>query len=152
MMGKGDWSVTAGAQENDTCLMCGATGFQHHAGCVNFRAEVWTYPIDHVIQPPTKLPGRNPKFKSQLQRMAELHDKKNHDYAQVNNPYSNFEEAAASAGVTVEQVFLTLIGVKLARLKELTTANKTPNNESIQDTRMDLAMYAALLASYFNED
>lgn len=44
-----------------------------------------------------------------------------------------------------------LVGVKLARLRELTSAGKTPNNESIADTRTDLAMYAALWASYYRE-
>lgn len=36
----------------------------------------------------------------------------------------------------------------MARLKELTSKGKTPNNESIADTRKDLAMYATLWASH----
>lgn len=93
---------------------------------------------------------RNPKFKAQLAEMDGLHDTKNTDYANDGNPYSNFEEAAAVAeGFTgVDAVFAALIGVKLARLRELTSSGKTPNNESITDTRTDLAMYATLWASY----
>jgi hypothetical protein len=93
---------------------------------------------------------RNPKFATLTAQMNALHDKKNADYASDANPYSNFEEAAqVAAGFSgVDAVFASLIGVKLARLRELTRAQKTPNHESIQDTRTDLAMYAALWASY----
>lgn len=97
--------------------------------------------------------ARNPKFHTLLQRMAETHDRKNHDYASDTNPYSNFEEAAALVtGFTnpLDQVFAALIGVKIARLRQL-TAGKSPNNESVQDTRQDLAVYTALWASYYEE-
>lgn len=94
---------------------------------------------------------RNPRFAALLAEMGQLHDSKNADYASDGNPYSNFEEAAAVAeGFTgVDAVFAALIGVKLARLRELTSAGKTPNHEGIEDTRKDLAMYAALWASYY---
>lgn len=91
---------------------------------------------------------RNPAFNALLDDMKELHDRKNEDYAGDGNPYSNFEFAAQTAGVTVEQVFRVLIGVKLARLNVLRASGKTPNHESIADTEKDLAVYAALLASY----
>ena len=91
---------------------------------------------------------RNPAFDALLTRMGEIHDRKNQDYAQLANPYSNFEEAAAAAGITVDQVFAVLMGIKQARLKELTSTSKIPNNESLQDTKLDLAVYAALRASY----
>ncbi len=94
--------------------------------------------------------ARNPKFNMLLDEMKQLHDAKNHDYAQEGNPYSNFEEAAQVAeGFTgIDAVFASLIGIKLARLRELTRAGKAPNNESIGDTRRDLAMYATLWCSY----
>ncbi len=93
---------------------------------------------------------RNPAFNDLLAEMAQLHDSKNADYAQSGNPFSNFEQAAqVAAGFTGEDaVFATLIGVKLARLRELVSAGKTPNNESIDDTRKDLAMYATLWCAY----
>lgn len=94
--------------------------------------------------------GRNPKFDMLLDEMRELHDKKNHDYAKDDDPLSNFTEAAEVAkGFTgVDAVFASLIGVKLARLRELLKSGKAPNNESVGDTRRDLAMYAALWACY----
>lgn len=92
--------------------------------------------------------SRNPKFTKLLNDMQVLHDKKNEDYASENNPYSNFEFAANFAGVTVDQVFDVLIGVKQARLNELTAKGKTPKNEAVQDSRIDQAVYTALKASY----
>ena len=91
---------------------------------------------------------RNPAFHDLLAQMGETHDRKNHDYAQDGNPYSNFQFAANFAGVTVEQVFDVLIGVKQARLLNLTQPGKVPNHESINDTRLDQAVYVALKASY----
>lgn len=93
--------------------------------------------------------SRNPTFNNLLDELKELHDKKSHDYAQDANVYSNFELAADIAGVTVNQVFRVLIGVKLARLKELLSGpTKPPNNESIMDTFKDLTVYSGLMTSY----
>jgi len=93
---------------------------------------------------------RNPAFNALLAEMAALHDSKNADYAQSGNPFSNFEQSAqVAAGFSgADAVFATLIGVKLARLRELLSTGKTPNNESIDDTRKDLAMYATLWCAY----
>lgn len=93
----------------------------------------------------------NPKFDAILAKMATIHDKKSEDYASAENRYSNFEFAARCVSLftdPLDQVFASLIGVKLARLGELQSSGKTPNHESIQDTRVDLANYAALWASY----
>lgn len=92
--------------------------------------------------------ARNLRFEQLLNDMRELHSRKNHDYAKDSNPYSNFEEAADVAGCSVDTVFRVMIGIKLARLKELLASGKTAQNESVQDSRMDLTMYAALWTSY----
>lgn len=96
--------------------------------------------------------AKNPKFNSLLREMYELHQSKNSDYCgdgPAINPYQNFIDSAATAGTDIESVFLTLIGVKLARIRALRASGKEPNNESLQDSRKDLAMYAALYASWF---
>lgn len=93
----------------------------------------------------------NPKFDAVIQKMVAIHAKKSQDYANDANRYSNFEAAATSAGTTVDVVFRTLIGVKLARLAELQGKGKTPNNESIEDSLLDLAVYATLYASYYEK-
>jgi hypothetical protein len=83
-----------------------------------------------------------------LADLADLHERKSHDYAQDSNPFSNFEEAAASAGVSVDTVFAVMMAIKQARLKELQQAAKTPKHESIADTQIDLALYGVLRAAY----
>lgn len=96
--------------------------------------------------------GCNPKFDAVLRKMADIHDKKSEDYASAEDRYSNFKFAAECARLftdPLDQVFASLIGVKLARLGELRSSGKTPNHESIQDTRVDLANYAALWASFY---
>jgi hypothetical protein len=82
-----------------------------------------------------------------VRELLDLHNQKNHDYASEADPFSNFAYAAQFAGVTVDTVFKVLMGVKWARLKEL--QNKLqPRNESVQDTRQDLALYTLLWAAY----
>lgn len=75
---------------------------------------------------------------------------KAHDYADDDNVYSNFEGAAHLANITVDQVFMVLIGVKVERLRQL-MEGKEPNHEAIKDTRLDLANYAALWEGYAQE-
>lgn len=92
--------------------------------------------------------SRNPSFDKTLARMQDIHDKKNEDYAETSNPYSNFEGAAKVAGTSVDKVFQVLLGIKMERLRQLVDTEKRPNNESIDDTILDLANYAALWHSY----
>jgi len=90
----------------------------------------------------------NPHFDEMLRRMRDTHDRKQHDYAAEGNPFSNFEDAARVANVSVDEVFAVLIGTKLARINELVRSNKQPKNESLLDSYLDLAMYATLRAAY----
>lgn len=89
---------------------------------------------------------RNPAFEAHLERMRQIHEAKNHDYAADGDPLSNFKLAASVAGCPVDTVFRVLIGVKLARLDEL-LKGKEPKHESIDDSVLDLSVYAALWAS-----
>jgi hypothetical protein len=94
---------------------------------------------------------RNPRFHALLEDMSRVHDEKSHDYARDDNPYSNFEYAALVAAVftdPVDRTFATQLGIKLARIAELTSAGKPPKNESLTDSFLDLANYAAIWASY----
>lgn len=93
----------------------------------------------------------NPKFDKILEIMRSLHKKKNSDYAKSDNPYSNFEFAAKiAAGFSdpVDKVFATMIGIKLARLMELTQPGRVAQNEPVNDTFLDLANYATIWTSY----
>jgi len=90
--------------------------------------------------------SRNPEFHELLDKMKQTHDAKSHDYADDSNVFSNFEYAANVAEVTVDQVFLVLIGVKIARLQQL-LKGKEPKNESLNDTFLDLTNYCAIWSS-----
>lgn len=90
----------------------------------------------------------NPYFTAVLDRMQEIHDLKNSDYADDFNPYSNFEGAAKIAGLRADEVFQVMIGIKAERLRQLTAGGKDPNFESLEDTILDLANYAALWLSW----
>lgn len=91
----------------------------------------------------------NPRFDALLKTMAEIYDKKNHDYANDSDPYSNFRYAAMLTSIfrdPIDRVFATLIGIKLARIGELRKI-KAPNNESLLDSLTDIAVYTAIWAS-----
>ena len=147
------------------CRTCGRGELEHKwaDGCGAFKAggrmghDEFNPPevIQQEFKDPAALTGTtvtrvegNTKFHKALQKMKEVHDKKSADYANDNRRYSNFEYAAKFAGVTVDQVFAVLIGVKEARLLELESSGKTPLNEAIEDTRLDAAVYAVLRYSY----
>lgn len=88
----------------------------------------------------------NPRFEAALRRMQATHDAKSHDYAREDNPYANFDfaaELAARFTSPMDAVFATMVGIKLARLGEL-TSGKTPKHESIDDSFLDLANYVVL--------
>lgn len=75
-----------------------------------------------------------------------LHRGKSHDYASDDNPFSNFEFAARLADVTVDEVFMVMIGIKIARIKEL--MKKAPNFESRMDSHKDLITYSGIWAAW----
>jgi hypothetical protein len=90
---------------------------------------------------------KNPKFNSLLDQMKEIHDRKNSDYSEDSNPYSNFEFAAQYAQIPVYKVYLVLEAVKTARLHQL-HSGKVAKNESINDTYLDKATYSAIESSH----
>lgn len=75
--------------------------------------------------------------------------KKGDDYAN-DDRLSNFKSVAQITKLKPETVALVLMGVKVARLGEL-LSGKEPKNESISDSILDLANYAALLGMIVNE-
>jgi hypothetical protein len=86
-------------------------------------------------------------FTDATAQMARVHDAKSHDYAKAENRYSNFEFTAQIADAFPDgpdRVFATMMGIKLARLAELLSQQKTPKHESIEDTFLDLCNYGVL--------
>ena len=74
---------------------------------------------------------------------------KGDDYANEDR-LSNFKLAGAIAGGDARTNCLNLIATKVARLGVL--INTDPNNESIEDSVLDLANYAVLLSMIINEN
>lgn len=69
--------------------------------------------------------------------------KKGNDYANEDR-LSNFKLAGSVCGLSAEQNCLSLIATKVARLGVL-LKSKNPNNESIEDSVLDMACYTTLL-------
>lgn len=83
--------------------------------------------------------------------MKLIHEKKNADYASNDNPFENFERSGNLAewfNDPIDKSFVILIGTKLARLATLLNKDEVPNNESIDDSFLDLATYVVLWKSY----
>ena len=100
-------------------------------------------PSRHPRYEQTKQSPRNSTFNTILDEMRAMHDKKNHDYAEDNNTYSNFEQAASFAGTETEKSFGILVGTKMARITQL-LKKKEAKNESLEDSLLDLAVYTVL--------
>lgn len=93
---------------------------------------------------------RIPEFIELLDASKAIHLKKNQDYANASNPFSNFERSAELISWfnnPVDKSFVALIGTKLARIAELSDG-RTPNNESLYDSFLDLLTYVGLWAAY----
>ena len=86
-----------------------------------------------------------------LEDMRETVASKAHDYADDADVYSNFTGSAKLANVSTETVFQVLIGIKVERLRQL-TSGKEPNHEGIEDTLLDLANYAALWLGFRRQE
>ena len=83
-------------------------------------------------------------FNALVEELKGILIKKGDDYSGKDR-LSNFKTAGAIAGITPEQNCLSLIATKVARLGNLLSTNKEPNNESIEDSIKDLINYSILL-------
>lgn len=91
--------------------------------------------------------ARIPEFLTTLEKMKELHLKKNEDYAASDNPFSNFdftEFVLSQFKNDRDKTFVWPIATKLARLSTLLNSTREPNNESIEDSFDDIAVYIIL--------
>lgn len=88
-----------------------------------------------------------PDLLSSLDKIRELHLKKNEDYADANNAFSNFEFTEfvfCFFNNDRDKTYVWPIATKLARLGNLLSSNRNPNNESIEDSLLDIATYVLL--------
>ncbi len=95
-----------------------------------------------------------PEVMQRLERIKQIHEKKNQDYTAVGSPFENFERSAEVSSWfkhNIDKVFTTLIATKLARLATLLNKDSAPNNESIADSFDDLATYCLLWAAKYEQ-
>jgi hypothetical protein len=89
----------------------------------------------------------SPIFYELIQQMAQIHDKKSHDYASDNDPFANYKFAGMLSKLfnnADDSGFIGRIGEKLYRLANLENSQKSPSNESIADTEVDICVIVAL--------
>ena len=84
-------------------------------------------------------------FEKMVSEMRTILFKKGNDYANTDR-LSNFKLAGSICGLTPELNALSLIATKVARPGVLLKSESKPNNESIQDSILDLANYSVLLS------
>lgn len=86
-----------------------------------------------------------------LEKIRTIHERKNEDYAAPGKQFENFERAStliAWFNSDADKTFVNHIATKLARLATLLNSNNAPNNESIEDSFLDLATYCILWGSF----
>ena len=84
-------------------------------------------------------------------RMEVMHAK-SLDYASDKDVLDNFKNVASIVGVAPAQQCLSLIAVKVARIGNILSSGKTPNNEALEDSVLDMANYTDLLHCLLKEN
>jgi len=92
---------------------------------------------------------RNPAFHKLIEEIVELHNGKNHDYAQDADPLSNLRRAQAF-GVDPVKGVLVRLSDKWSRIEQL-SSGKTPKHESLRDSLIDNAVYSLLAIILLDE-
>lgn len=90
---------------------------------------------------------RIPEFFETLNKISELHEAKNQDYATDADPFSNFrftEYVLDQFPSNRDKSFVWPIANKLSRLATLLSSGSKPNFESIEDSFDDIATYVIL--------
>lgn len=89
----------------------------------------------------------NPLFYELLEKMAETHDRKAHDYASNNDPAGNYHFAGKLSKLfndPDDAGFIGRLGEKFYRLANIDNNGLTTLNESIKDTEIDIATITLL--------
>ena len=128
--------------------LCGCGGTGIHSG---LKIRQMSYQHFEGSTPSTRTIGeqmpRIPEFFTTLQKIAQLHEAKNKDYAKETDPFSNFrftEMVFSYFTNDRDKTFVWPIATKLARLSVLLSQGAKPNFESIEDSFDDIATYVIL--------
>jgi len=82
---------------------------------------------------------------------TQLMSRKNHDYSEETDAFSNFKKIEALGIASVETVIMTRIADKLTRMTNLLTVEAAVKDETMTDSIMDCINYLALLKIYKGE-
>lgn len=94
----------------------------------------------------------HPDFYKLLTQMAELHSRKNHDYAGDENPLRNFYKCMAM-GLTPFQGIMVRLSDKWSRLESFMKQGILEViEESVEDTLLDNAVYSLLAIILLREE
>lgn len=106
---------------------------------------------DFISTSPRKNYHGHPQFYKLLVQMAELHSRKNHDYAGIGNPLRNFYKCK-EMGLTPFQGIMVRLSDKWSRLESfLKQGTLEVKDESVKDTLMDNAVYSLLATILLDE-
>src|SRR3990167_3224744 len=89
------------------------------------------------------------KFYERLNEIGELHDRKQQDYGRPDDPFANIR-ASTAWGVPGWVGALIRAGDKLARLQKA-ASGATLQLESVRDSLLDLATYAVIALTMYDE-
>lgn len=93
----------------------------------------------------------HPRFYEILKDMADLHSRKNHDYAGTSDPLKNLR-ACTRIDLKPFMGVLVRLQDKWSRLEEFVKSGKLMvKNESVVDTLMDNAVYSILAIILYEE-
>lgn len=98
-----------------------------------------------------KVKGGHPRFYEILDEMADLHHRKNNNYAADGDPLSNLRQCE-QFGLPAPTGVMVRMGDKWSRLCELMKGKKDLVGESIKDTLMDMAVYSILQIIVLEEE
>tara|TARA_R100000697_G_scaffold121905_1_gene150102 strand:- start:235 stop:561 length:327 start_codon:yes stop_codon:yes gene_type:complete len=92
-----------------------------------------------------------PNYDAIINKAKELCDNKNVDYAQQDEPFSNFEMVEAIKICNTSTGILVRISDKIARIANLLERNAEAavKDEKVEDTMLDLINYSVILMSYY---
>jgi len=86
----------------------------------------------------------HPGFYKLLDRMRDLHSRKNHDYAGVGNPLRNFYKCQ-EMGLTPFQGVMTRLSDKWSRIESyMKQGTLEVKSEGVEDTLLDNAVYSLI--------
>lgn len=92
---------------------------------------------------------RNPAFSELIEEIKKLHESKNHDYAQDDDPLSNLRKCERM-GIPAFKGVLVRLTDKWSRIEQL-AGGKTPKHESLRDSLIDSAVYSLLAVLLLDE-